>query len=84
MIYKEDRHAIGSATIGAKVPINENYMAGAHGARGIRFRGIATYHYDTHGALRGKNTVFVIEAKCHAGDLGHILSEEQAVGRYSA
>ena len=51
-------------------------------ARGIRFRGIGTFHDDAHGAKRGPNTIYVIEAEglkvCHAGDLGHLLTAEQA------
>ena len=45
-----------------------------------RIRGISTFHDTKSGALRGSNTVFVIEADgislCHAGDLGHIPSAE--------
>lgn len=44
-----------------------------------RFRGISTFHDTKSGALRGSNTVFVIETDdiriCHAGDLGHIPSD---------
>lgn len=60
---------------------------GNHIARGIAFKGIATYHDQEQGALRGPNTVFVFEIDliriCHLGDLGHLLSAEQvqAIGR---
>lgn len=44
--------------------------------------GLATYHDDEQGKLRGKNTVYVIEVEgmliCHLGDLGHILTPGQA------
>jgi len=44
--------------------------------------GVETFHDAARGAQRGRNTVFVCEADglrvCHCGDLGHILSAEQA------
>ena len=50
-------------------------------ARGIGFKGIATYHDNTGGTQRVKNTVFCFDVDglmiCHLGDLGHILSDEQ-------
>ncbi len=50
-------------------------------AAGFNIRGIETFHDESHGAERGPNTIFVIEADglriCHLGDLGHLLSEEQ-------
>ncbi|MEA3311060.1 MAG: MBL fold metallo-hydrolase [candidate division WOR-3 bacterium] len=50
-------------------------------AAGFNIRGIETFHDESHGAERGPNTIFVIEADglriCHLGDLGHLLSDEQ-------
>ncbi len=44
---------------------------------GVFVTGIATYHDNKRGSLRGKNTVYVIEIDgltlCHLGDLGHSL-----------
>jgi L-ascorbate metabolism protein UlaG (beta-lactamase superfamily) len=44
--------------------------------------GIATYHDQEHGAIRGKNTAYLINVDdvmvCHLGDLGHVLTSEQA------
>jgi L-ascorbate metabolism protein UlaG (beta-lactamase superfamily) len=44
--------------------------------------GMNTYHDDEHGAVRRKNTVFLIDVDdvmiCHLGDLGHVLTAEQA------
>lgn len=41
-----------------------------------------TYHDDVSGAKRGKNTVHILRAEgltvVHLGDLGHLLSDEQA------
>lgn len=48
---------------------------------GIEFEGIATYHDERGGKLRGKNTIFCFEMDgvrlCHLGDLGHLLGEEE-------
>jgi L-ascorbate metabolism protein UlaG (beta-lactamase superfamily) len=44
--------------------------------------GIRTYHDDERGALKGRNTVYVVEVEgstiCHLGDLAHELTDEQA------
>jgi len=44
--------------------------------------GIQTYHDNEQGKQLGKNTVYVIEIEdlviCHAGDLGHPLTDEQS------
>ncbi|MCR3884382.1 MAG: MBL fold metallo-hydrolase [Methanothrix sp.] len=51
-------------------------------AAGIRFEGFQTYHDEEKGELRGDNTIFCFEMDgvriCHLGDLGHLLSEEDA------
>ena len=48
---------------------------------GIEFRGIASYHDDEGGRMRGGNTIFCFEVDgirlCHLGDLGHRLSDQQ-------
>jgi L-ascorbate metabolism protein UlaG (beta-lactamase superfamily) len=55
--------------------------------KGIKLRAILTAHDNSGGSQRGKNTIFCFEVDgvniCHAGDLGHMLSEEQvkAIGR---
>lgn len=44
--------------------------------------GTRTYHDDQRGALKGRNTVYVVEVEgtsiCHLGDIGHELTDEQA------
>ncbi|WP_378953640.1 MBL fold metallo-hydrolase [Pelosinus sp. sgz500959] len=54
---------------------------GQHTVAGIGIHGIAAYHDAEQGALRGKNTIFVITVDemnvCHLGDLGHPLTPEQ-------
>ncbi len=55
--------------------------AGVQEAKGIQFKGIASFHDDADGSQRGPNTIFcftVDDVKlCHLGDLGHQLSEQQ-------
>ena len=50
-------------------------------AKGIKFKGIPTYHDDAGGSQRGNNTIFCFEVDgirvCHLGDLGHRLSDKQ-------
>lgn len=57
--------------------------AGEFKAAGIVFEGIATFHDTSGGAERGKNTVYSFTVDgvrvCHLGDLGHVLTSEQAV-----
>ncbi|QHT60873.1 MBL fold metallo-hydrolase [Paenibacillus lycopersici] len=49
--------------------------------RDVAVRGVRTFHDKHNGAKRGGNLCFVIEMDgivvCHAGDLGHLLTEEQ-------
>ena len=44
---------------------------------GTLITGIASFHDDNKGAVRGKNTIYIIEIDgitlCHLGDLGHTL-----------
>lgn len=55
---------------------------GAHTLRGIAFNGVSTYHDQSKGAERGANIVFSFDVDglvlCHLGDLGHVLSENEA------
>ena len=57
--------------------------AGSFVAEGIAFEGVQTFHDTKQGAERGLNVVFafvVDDVKvCHLGDLGHVLSADQAV-----
>ncbi|MCK4368787.1 MAG: MBL fold metallo-hydrolase [Dehalococcoidales bacterium] len=50
-------------------------------AKGAEFRGIATYHDEAKGRLRGNNIIFCFEVDgirvCHLGDLGHLLDDKQ-------
>lgn len=55
---------------------------GEHEAAGLKFRGVAAKHDEQGGSQRGDDTIFVWEMAgikvAHVGDLGHVLSEEQA------
>lgn len=55
--------------------------SGKKTAKGIQFKGIATYHDDSQGKRGGSNTVFRFDVDdtrlCHLGDLGHVLSPGQ-------
>ena len=55
---------------------------GSHEAKGISFEGHATFHDPSQGKERGENTMFVFTVDgvtvCHAGDLGHLLTEKDA------
>ncbi len=50
--------------------------------KGIEFSSVATYHDDSGGKEKGGNFMYCFEVDgirvCHAGDLGHDLSEAQA------
>lgn len=54
---------------------------GEYEISGVSIEGIATFHDDKKGELRGKNTVYVIEIDdlrlAHLGDIGHKFSEEE-------
>ena len=49
--------------------------------KGIRINAVTTAHDEKGGGQRGKNTIFCFEVDgvkvCHAGDLGHALTDEQ-------
>ncbi len=55
--------------------------------KGIKIRAIPAAHDDKGGSQRGKNNIFCFEVDgvniCHAGDLGHTLTNEQvkAIGK---
>jgi len=55
---------------------------GEYEISGVLIIGIATFHDDEKGNKRGKNTVYLMEVDgvslCHLGDLGHVLTSEQA------
>lgn len=50
--------------------------------KGVKFSGIDTYHDASGGSERGSNVIYCFEVDgikiCHLGDLGHMISDEQA------
>jgi len=60
---------------------NPEIARGTTEIKGIKFRGIPTYHDEAKGQQRGKNTIFCFEVDgtkvCHLGDLGHTLGDKQ-------
>lgn len=82
--HHHDHDAVNTVS-GSPVVID---TAGVHSlAADVRVISIPTWHDDKNGAERGPNLIHVLEAEglriAHLGDLGHLLSEEQAeeVGR---
>jgi L-ascorbate metabolism protein UlaG (beta-lactamase superfamily) len=55
--------------------------SGVNTAKGIQFKGVATYHDASQGKQRGNNIIFCFTLDnirfCHSGDLGHALNQEQ-------
>ncbi len=55
--------------------------AGRSTVKGIEFNGIASYHDEAGGRMRGNNIIFCFEVDgvrvCHLGDLGHLLDDRQ-------
>lgn len=60
---------------------------GEYEAKGVGVLGVRTYHDDSSGSQRGKNTVYKVlldgVSLVHLGDLGHTLSSDQVdqIGR---
>lgn len=77
--HDHDDHRGVSVVLNTPVIIKGN---GKFIANGAEFLGVATYHDESKGAERGRNTVFVIGADglrvAHMGDLGHVLTSDQA------
>jgi len=75
--HGHDDHSNVSALKGKPEIINN---AGIKTAKGIQFRGVATFHDEAQGRQRGSNTVFCFTIDdiklCHLGDLGHVLNPE--------
>jgi L-ascorbate metabolism protein UlaG (beta-lactamase superfamily) len=55
--------------------------AGRSAVKGIEFNGIASYHDEAKGRMRGNNIIFCFGVDgirvCHLGDLGHLLDAGQ-------
>jgi len=55
---------------------------GEYEVHDVFLTGVRTYHENQRGAERSYNTVYLLELEgmviCHLGDLGHLLTDEQA------
>ena len=64
----------------ASVGGNPEVVKGDAEAKGIKFKGVSTYHDASEGKERGSNTIICFEVDgmrvCHLGDLGHPLSDK--------
>ena len=53
--------------------------AGERTVKGVKIRGIGSYHDESQGMKRGSNIIFKFELEdvkfCHLGDLGHLLDD---------
>lgn len=54
---------------------------GEYEVSGVLIVGMKTFHDDTEGKTRGKNTIYLFTVDemvvCHLGDIGHLLTSEQ-------
>ena len=54
---------------------------GEYEIKGILITAVGTFHDNTHGKDRGRNTVYLVQLDdlrvCHLGHLGHVLASEQ-------
>jgi L-ascorbate metabolism protein UlaG (beta-lactamase superfamily) len=54
---------------------------GNYKVKGVKIKGITSYHDESYGKERGKNIIYSFKLKnlqiCHLGDLGSILTENQ-------
>ena len=78
---QHEDHSYAKAVKGSPQLVTGN---GSQKAKGIEFKGVASFHDDSGGKQRGPNTIFCFTVDgirvCHLGDLGHRLSEEQVAG----
>ena len=55
---------------------------GEYEVKGVKIKGVKTYHDPKQGEERGDNTVYVYEIEgkkvCHLGDLGEVIDDEKA------
>ena len=76
--HAHEHHAYLRAIAGTPVVLEG---PGEYEVHGAFVTGIATYHDDKKGAVRGRNIAFVIEMEevrvCHLGDLGHTPTADQ-------
>ena len=56
-------------------------FVGSQTVNNLSVKGVASFHDDSMGTVRGKNSIYVFTVDgvtfCHLGDLGHVLSPQQ-------
>jgi len=76
--HKHDDHDNAAAVKGKPEVVS---TLGSRKAKGIDFKGIASYHDEAKGRQRGPNIIFCFTLDgmriCHLGDLGHQLDASQ-------
>lgn len=74
-------HANTGIVGGSPLVCRSEKGVGRFDRRGVQVTGTATFHDESQGAERGRNTVYGFEVDgvrfCHLGDLGHLLSDAQ-------
>lgn len=84
--HDHDDHDAVDAVQGTRASLRSKFVTGEEIAAGVKVKYVLTDHDGRGGQDRGKNTIYVVELEglriCHAGDLGHRLTDEQvkAVG----
>jgi L-ascorbate metabolism protein UlaG (beta-lactamase superfamily) len=77
--HPHPEHSYVEAVMGAPRRID---APGEYEIGGVLITGVRTYHDGKKGAVRGRNTAFVVEVDevrvCHLGDLGHVPTQEQS------
>lgn len=67
--------AVGGKPVIIKGAVNQD-------VKGIKLHGVSVFHDESNGKERGTDTVFTFAIDklkvCHLGDLGHLLTEQQA------
>ncbi len=77
--HRDHNHVTPVLKLGGTVL--EGYVGPYIYFQGVPVQGIATFHDDTEGSQRGRNSVYTLQldgvAFCHLGDLGHDLTDKQ-------
>ncbi|MFC1952897.1 MBL fold metallo-hydrolase [Chloroflexota bacterium] len=76
--HQHPEHSYISGIGGDPKPVTK---PGEYEISSVLIIGMATFHDEESGNVRGKNTIYLIEIDglsiCHLGDLGHVLSASQ-------
>lgn len=74
-------HAAGIDLVKKPDSIVVKEETGEKKVKGVKIKGVHSYHDKAKGSKRGENTIYKMELNrfkiCHLGDLGHMLSDEK-------